>query len=660
MSERVELQVTMELLSDAIFGSGYSIPGGEDIAVVRNNDGYPYIPGTAVKGLLRESMENWIAWTDGNPSDISEILGESGWSGDTDGRRLALTPFALEERPSAAEDCFGYRVFTALEDGVVKTDTLRTAACIGKGLRFVGTMVCAEKDITLLVNALAGIKWAGAQRSRGFGRVHFHAERVNREAKTVTMTSGGCIRYHLRTETPVIIMDLNRSAGNSYETQGYISGAAMRGAVMSELSMREPEWFEANKAALLSDHTRFLDALPKVAKLDVLPSIKGFYENKEETAFESVVQDGSFTPGFKRAKLGTFCGLEGGTVCYWSAGTGGTTRIRRSVKAGENSLPFKTRYLNDGQEFEGYILLDDAKLAPKITEAISGTVWIGSDRFEGYGKCSVTCEMAKAPGWIDAYGYQRQTDVGKELYLLALSPLVMLDNLGNPVGLDLAKLAKRLEVGTIELQFCSTSTSKYDAYNRTWQCREPALPMYDRGSIFKLICDRPPQLSNIHAIERTGLGVRVAQGFGQVLFLRKELFEGLHRKKQAIRAEAAGTKANAAQVRRAKYTWIMKHSDLLRQDGLSKSQLGAIQALCEKAISKGGDTSELDGFLEKNKSERGAKHGSRFQKIAELIREVTGQPLAATIGENCEDSMTKRLDLLCQLFNYSRKGKEAG
>ena len=659
MIERVELRVTMELLSDAIFGSGYSIPGGEDIAVVRDNEGYPYLPGTAVKGLLRESLENWITWTNGDPSDISEILGESGWSGDADGRRLALTPLELEEPPSDAEDCFGYRVFTALEDGVVKTDTLRTAVCIDRGLRFVGTMVCAEEDVPLLKNALSCIKWAGAQRNRGFGRVHFQAEPVKKEKNPFAFPSSKCIRYRLRTETPVIVTDLNRSAGNSYETQGYISGSAIRGVVMGDLSARESEWFAANKAALLSDHTRFLDAVPKMEELDVLPSIKGFYENKEETAFESVVRDGSFTPGFKRAKMGTFCGLNGDTVCYWSANTGGTTRILRGVTAGEDSQPFQTRYLNAGQEFEGYILLDDAELAPKIAEALSGTVWIGADRFEGYGKCSVTCKKAEAPGWIDAYGSRSQAEVGMELYLLALSPLVMLDDIGNPVGLDLAKVASRLDVKSVELQFCSTSTSKYDAYNRTWQCREPALPMYDRGSIFKLVCDRPPRLDKIRAIERAGLGARAAQGFGQVLFLRKELFEGLCRKLD-VKTKIAKAGTSTAQARRAKYKWIMEHSDQLMQDELSKSQLGTIQALCEKAMAKDSSTAELEEFLDKNLRERGAKHGSRFQKIAELIRDVTTQPLTNTIKADCEDSEAKRLELLCQLFNYSRKGKETG
>lgn len=50
MSRQVELQVRLELLSDTIFGSGHSIPGGEDIAVCQDENGYPYLKGTTLQG----------------------------------------------------------------------------------------------------------------------------------------------------------------------------------------------------------------------------------------------------------------------------------------------------------------------------------------------------------------------------------------------------------------------------------------------------------------------------------------------------------------------------------------------------------------------------------------------------------------------------------
>ena len=46
MSGRITMQVTMELKSDAILDSGFSVPGGEDVAVCRDEAGYPYLKGS--------------------------------------------------------------------------------------------------------------------------------------------------------------------------------------------------------------------------------------------------------------------------------------------------------------------------------------------------------------------------------------------------------------------------------------------------------------------------------------------------------------------------------------------------------------------------------------------------------------------------------------
>ncbi len=661
MSARAELRVTMELLSDAVFGSGFSIPGGEDIAVAVDGSGYPYLPGTAFKGLLRESLTNWLAWSGEDEGAVDILMGESGWAGTADDRRVKLTPLILDEPPAEPDDCFALRTFTQLERGVVKTGSLRTASCIRRGLRFSGLLECAETDVSLLQNALACIKWTGAMRSRGFGQVRFSAENMGMASGAERSLSGvACIRYRLRTETPLIITDLSRSRGNNWETRGFIPGSSIRGMVLSELSLRDPDWFKAHRRELLSDRTRFSDAVPSVDGLEAIPSIKGFYENKDETDFQSVLKTGDVTPGYKRAGLGSFCALDRDTVRFWSARTGGVTRIQRNVAKGEDTRPFQTRYLEAGQEFTGYITLDGSDLAEKISGVFAGTVWLGADRYEGHGKCRVTAlEGADAPGWISAYGCRSQADVGTTLYLLALSPLAMLGPNGEPCGLDLPELTRLLGVGEVKMELCATSVTEYGGYNRTWQCREPAVPMYDRGSVFKLRCNRAPALDTLRAVERAGLGVRTAEGFGQVLFLRPALFEGLTRKK-AIGKDISRAETAAARARRAKYNWIMKNAENVYRGGLSRSQLGTIQALCEEAMGQDGNTDALYDFLDKNEKNRGARHGARFANISRLIRTVAEQPISVTIGVPCTDTPTARLELLCQLFNYSRRGKEAG
>ena len=652
MRGRVTLGVTMELCSDTIFGSGFSIPGGEDIAVCQDGEGYPYLKGSTFKGLLRESLANLLAWTGGDPGAAGALCGASGWEGAADGRRLQLTALFPDPRPETPEACFSTRVFTSLEGGTVKSGSLRSASCIRRGLRFTGAVTCDAGDVELLRQAVQGIKWAGTLRSRGFGRVKCSLDAPAEGVKRLPLRATRCIRYRLYTKLPVLVTDLGRSRDNSYATRDYFPGSAIRGMVVSTLAQGDPAWFEAHRAALLGEGTRFLDALPVEGEEACLPGIMGFYGEKGSDQVVSVLNHD--VAGMKRANLGTCCALEGDTVRGWSAATGGNLRIRRQVGKGEDTRPFQTRHIDAGQAFEGYILLDDPTLAGAIGGAFGEQVWLGADRYEGFGQCAVTAlEGVEAPGW-QSYGYAPGAKTDTTLYLLVLSPLTMLDDYGEPCGLDPEALAGRLGVERVEIAACSTAMAEFGGYNRTWKCRVPTLRMYDRGSIFKLRCSAAPSAAALLEVQRTGLGVRRAEGFGRVLFLRRELLEGIRRKADSEGQASPAAETFTARLRRARYRWVMDRSGELYRDGLSRSQLGTIQALCEKAMAS-GDTAELLAHLEKNTGDRGAQHAARFRGIDRLIRQVLSTPLERTLGVPGPDGTVQRLELLCLLFDHSRK-----
>ena len=147
MNRRITLHVQMRLLSDTILGAGYSIPGGEDLAVCKDQNGYPYLKGSTLKGLLRESIENWLVWTGGCEADIDALMGASGWVGLTDSRRVQFSEFQMQNPPATPEECYETRTFTSLTDaGTVESGTLRMAACIRRNAIFVGEIDCAGED----------------------------------------------------------------------------------------------------------------------------------------------------------------------------------------------------------------------------------------------------------------------------------------------------------------------------------------------------------------------------------------------------------------------------------------------------------------------------------------------------------------------------------
>lgn len=651
MSRQVELQIKLELISDTIFGSGHSVPGGEDIAVCQDENGYPYLKGTTFKGLLRESMHDLLEWSSGPMDTVEELLGKEGWTGTAGGRRLHLTPLTLEEKPEESETCYDHRTFTSLENDVVKTGTLRSAVCVCRGQTFTGRIFCEEQDVSLVRESARGIKWLGTMRSRGFGHVKVTAEPVKSQ-KTAFPTVGEthCLHYTLYTETPVSMTDYNRSGENSWDTHGYIAGAAVRGMAASLLAQREPDWFAANKIALLTEKTRFLSAFPvQNDNPAVLPSLKGFYEQKDGSDFRSVLENGEISEGSKRADVGSFCTIENGVLHYWNARTGGSQRIQRTDK-----LIFQTRSIDAGQRFDGYILLDDASLAPKLAEVLCGTVWIGADRYDGMGKCRMTIEACEAPAYTH-YGKAQRHNENKVLYMLALSPLSMTNECGEPCGINWKVLAEKLGIASVNSEFSSTSVSEYGGFNRQWGCHTPAVRMYDAGSLFKISFEgAAPDEAHLSVIEQSGLGLRRAEGFGQVLFLPESLF-GSIKAKQPVEYTAAPRRQNMAELRRKRLTWIMKQCEKKFAGDISDSQLGSIQAICEEHKHNPDALQQMKNYFAHN-AEKGAQAISKFASIEKLIITVLEHPTEPWM----QDMTTlERVQLLCDLFDHSRK-EDAG
>ena len=183
----MKLWIQMELDSDGIFGSGRSRPGGEDICVQADAQGFPYMKGSTIRGIFREELINHLCWQGLSEAEIRErvaaLLGEAGYDGIEAARKLRFTDLTLllavrqrilaeEASPEEILGMFTYlRTFTALEDGMVKEGSLRIGRCIKKGLHFYGAVECAAEDTALVREVMERIKWVGTMRGRGFGKV---------------------------------------------------------------------------------------------------------------------------------------------------------------------------------------------------------------------------------------------------------------------------------------------------------------------------------------------------------------------------------------------------------------------------------------------------------------------------------------------------------
>ena len=183
------MRIKMTLLSDAVFGNGRSIPGQEDISVLFDEKGFPYLKGSTWKGIFREELNNILLWNGRSEKEADGILTELlGCSGDTrisddgkirfsdlripDGVRAAvLSQEGID--PEETKEAFSYiRTFTAIDvNGMTKAGSLRNCRCLKKGLVFYGEVDCPKESWQMVEDVLGLIKWAGTLRSRGFGKV---------------------------------------------------------------------------------------------------------------------------------------------------------------------------------------------------------------------------------------------------------------------------------------------------------------------------------------------------------------------------------------------------------------------------------------------------------------------------------------------------------
>ena len=187
----MKLKIRMKLLSDTVFGNGVSVPGGEDISILYDDEGFPYYKGGTLKGVFREELRNYLNWTGEEDPDktVTELLGKAGDAED-DGAKLFFSDLTIPEdvrkkvllenlSPEEVLDIFSdVRMFTALDDdGIAKKGSLRMARCVIRGISCCGEIECPEEHKDLVIRTLKCIKWIGTLRNRGFGHVEIREVR---------------------------------------------------------------------------------------------------------------------------------------------------------------------------------------------------------------------------------------------------------------------------------------------------------------------------------------------------------------------------------------------------------------------------------------------------------------------------------------------------
>ncbi len=468
------------------------------------------------------------------------------------------------------------------------------------------------------------------------------------------------LRYVLKNTEALRVADGETSQSGQTSAVRYIPGTAVKGLVVNSLAKDAD--FEEIKQILFSESFTYLNAYPIVKGHSLIPSPKGFYEDKTivegKKEIQNVVLSGDFSDGMKRAALGSFSYMEDGCIYYYSVKTASDMKILINFGEGQKRNVFRLEMLAPGQVFEGFIRLSGIEdLDKRICDIFKkdSLLKIGNARSSGLGSCKVLFSERKdrvsAPG--NAFSAK------EECYMMLLSDTVMRDEYGEYCGLYLPSLEKKLGVENLRIKYASSSVRMIHGYNRTIGGKRPTLPAYAAGSVFHLLFDGCIEEDKMRSLTESGIGVRRNEGMGRICFLKD--YEQIHQKMpgscaaeadegsglskgkltsselQTLNTAAKGYYRNVLEDAMEHY--ILEHP--LKKNGVKNSQLGQIEArLLEFRYDPKAALENLDGYFghadEKEKNQKIQKERASLSLLRNQVMDILRRPIEETLFEGKE------------------------
>ena len=496
------------------------------------------------------------------------------------------------------------------------------------------------------------------------------------------------LRYVIKNVEPLRIADDSTSKDGQSVTLRYIPGTSIRGVVINSIVKNHPSEFEKMKKILFSDKVKFLNAYLFENNKELIPSPKGFYEDKktakEYKEVENVVVKGDLTPGNKRAGLGRYCYFEGENIFCYDVETGSDMKI----KIKDDSNIFRSEYIAVGHKFVGYISIDDESVKDTIEEVFKNDITIGNAKSQAMGRCIVEENNFIDDSNIPYSNYAVDKSVEKECYMMILSNTAMRNDLGEYVGIDLEKLKNLMNVSNLKIERCSTSVVNVKGYNRVWGTKIPSVNMYEIGSVFKLTFDGEFSIENAKSIMNAGLGIRKNEGFGRVLFLKD--YENLKYKREGSKKteksfddkkysdDSATIKIAAKNYYRLLLKKAMEESIANKEWPLKipSSQIGNVRAqLVANRYNPTEGVKILKDYFhhvdekDENKKIHDGKSGRK--EFSEEIFKILNKPISETLEFKCkskvmsiqvnelmtdEEELKLKFDYIIELMKYQNRG----
>ncbi|KIR01312.1 protein of unknown function DUF324 [Lachnospiraceae bacterium TWA4] len=459
------------------------------------------------------------------------------------------------------------------------------------------------------------------------------------------------IEFIFKNTEPLKISDDSKSQSGQTNALVYIPGTTIRGVIVQQL--KRMNQFDENKQVLLSDKISFLNAYPIVENHELIPSMKGFYEDKSEKELQNVLIDGNVEPGYKRASLGRYCYVENNRIFYTNVELGSDMKINKG-KNGQDRTVFRNQYIKSGYQFLGIIAVqDDNSLSNELKSVIEiiqnkHSLILGGSRSHGYGQCEIE-KIKEITQELPYSEYAPSTDLKDYVYMVLLSNTAMVNEYGENVGIDLDLLKEKLQLSSLKIDYCSTSIVDVRGYNRTWKTHSPSVKMYEMGSVFKLSFEGEILTKELMLkIMNTGIGVRNNEGYGRILFFENyEMIKSKQKLDQISNEVPKDIKLNDDEketlkivakgyylrcIDRQQNAYLSDEKNSFKRFRLNNSQLGTIESILYANLYKENSFSQLNEYLkqtqQRNDNRRVHKKESKdYNPVVKYFFEIQSMEL---------------------------------
>lgn len=562
----IRYPVSIELLSETIFGNGESKNGVVNTEILLDKNGLPYFLGKTFKGYLKNAINTILKPYYKNKKDenfentVNDLFGSYESSNDEkqfnqkEGE-IKFNNFYLDKdiakiflndnnRDLGVSLLTDIRFSIKVKDGVSENNSLRASRVLKKGLIFT-SYIESDKNLSsekykLLQEGICALKNLGINKSRGKGLVKVQigdAEEYGNGNIKPEVKNFSYIFYELELKEPVKIGD-SQSKYDYEESKLYITGSSIRGALINRYIK-----------ALGNENLNFTNLLKKVCFYDAYPIY--IKENEKYFSFPtpnifrvSKERDKDENKRYKKDNKGysivfdienedderKVVKLKKGAFSYYDEGKLYQFDVKKDYKFHhsqqiKNENIFRYESISKGQKFYG--IIDVSKLDDELRKIIikllrgNSILYLGGSRTGGYGKTEITSieAISNFDELQEKLTYLKPGNCNEDIIdIYFLSDAVLRDEKQQIAASFSEKyLEDMLGVKTKKNLKYEITPTIITGFNSTWQSNLPQVYGIEKGSVLRIVNPNKLDGKDIFEFIKCQHGDRKQDGFGRVL-----------------------------------------------------------------------------------------------------------------------------------------------